>query len=690
MPNKKEDFVKIVLLGDSQAGKSSLCLSYDHGYFPRWYIPRNFDMWLFEIVIAGETFTHGLYDTSREGDDYFHLRPRSYPHTDVFLMCFSVECRSSFERIESRWLPEIRHHMPTTPIILVATKIDLRGNSQHNCITFDEGLKLAQKHNLTYTETSAVLHIIENTYEFPLCGAAPCSWSFFLSYEEVDVFHLYFSVQSRTSLANVETRWVPEIRHAMPDIPILLVATNIDPPWSPHRKRVVTYEEGLKMAQKLNLEYTEMTGQLKVNVKECLQKAVYIGYEAKQAKRRKKGFFGFRGRKPKPRPPPEPEVPPVDEAPRIEIQTSTIADDFGKALEQAAFSDVIFIIEGKSILAHKVVLCSASNFFCCVFGLDPPDQDTASHPSVMNFTWEDINQGKITGLAGIRDEVTPDGSLLEKAKTRVMISADISYQTFQHVLKFLYTGLPSITDGTSTEDLVALQKASNTFSLPMLDSIVKNLQNDGKFLNPSIGTYLNDQTGQRAKWLFLNKQTLSDIQFKVEDTTVYAHKVMLTSRCGFMNGMFSGDFTESSQEEIRIEDVSLECFLALLEYLYTDHAPIEEGDAVGILVAADRYGQDRLRNLCEMYITKGVDVTDKHVDVIGLLHTAQIYNASQLAQWCLDLISRNFVAFRKRAEFKKLEGENLKYVTENRWPPVSYLDELEKYKAQCGEKVNRV
>ena len=76
--------------------------------------------------------------------------------------------------------------------------------------------------------------------------------------------------------------------------------------------------------------------------------------------------------------------------------------------------------------------------------------------------------------------------------------------------------------------------------------------------------------------------------------------------------------------QIRIEDVSLECFLALLEYLYTDHAPIEEGDAVGILVAADRYGQDRLRNLCELYITKGVDVTEEHVDVIGLLHTAQV------------------------------------------------------------------
>ncbi len=33
--------------------------------------------------------------------------------------------------------------------------------------------------------------------------------------------------------------------------------------------------------------------------------------------------------------------------------------------------------------------------------------------------------------------------------------------------------------------------------------------------------------------------------------------------------------------QIDICETSYENFLALLEYLYTDHAPIEEGDAVG-------------------------------------------------------------------------------------------------------------
>ena len=81
---------------------------------------------------------------------------------------------------------------------------------------------------------------------------------------------------------------------------------------------------------------------------------------------------------------------------------------------------------------------------------------------------------------------------------------------------FWEQGLPNIPDDASLEDLVAIRKASSTFRLPQLDDIVKNLQNEEEFLNPSIGTYFNDQTGQRAKWLFLNKQSLSDVKFKVD------------------------------------------------------------------------------------------------------------------------------------------------------------------------------
>ena len=52
---------------------------------------------------------------------YFRLRPLSYPQTDVFLVCFSVVSPSSFENIKEKWVPEITHHCPKTPFLLVSS-----------------------------------------------------------------------------------------------------------------------------------------------------------------------------------------------------------------------------------------------------------------------------------------------------------------------------------------------------------------------------------------------------------------------------------------------------------------------------------------------------------------------------------------------------------------------------------------
>ncbi|MDI1486965.1 MAG: Rho GTPase protein rac1 [Ramalina farinacea] len=62
-------------------------------------------------------------------EDYDRLRPLSYPQTDVFLICFSIVSPPSFDNVKAKWFPEIEHHAPNVPIILVGTKLDLRDDS---------------------------------------------------------------------------------------------------------------------------------------------------------------------------------------------------------------------------------------------------------------------------------------------------------------------------------------------------------------------------------------------------------------------------------------------------------------------------------------------------------------------------------------------------------------------------------
>ena len=61
---------------------------------------------------------------------------------------------ASFENVRAKWYPEISHHCPSTPIILVGTKTDLRDDPleveklksrKQSPISYAQGLALAKE-----------------------------------------------------------------------------------------------------------------------------------------------------------------------------------------------------------------------------------------------------------------------------------------------------------------------------------------------------------------------------------------------------------------------------------------------------------------------------------------------------------------------------------------------------------------
>ena len=50
----------------------------------------------------------------------------------MFLACFRLDLRKTFDNIKTCWIPEIRHHNPCAPIILVGTKKDMRDDFKNH------------------------------------------------------------------------------------------------------------------------------------------------------------------------------------------------------------------------------------------------------------------------------------------------------------------------------------------------------------------------------------------------------------------------------------------------------------------------------------------------------------------------------------------------------------------------------
>jgi len=134
--------IKIGVVGDGTVGKTTLLLSYITNAFLTDYTPTVFDNFSAIENVDGALMNVILWDTAGQ-DDYKTIRTTCYEKVnyDIFLLCFSVVHRDSFENVKYKWLEELKAQAPNTPYVLVGTKTDLRKDDDANHISFKEGEK---------------------------------------------------------------------------------------------------------------------------------------------------------------------------------------------------------------------------------------------------------------------------------------------------------------------------------------------------------------------------------------------------------------------------------------------------------------------------------------------------------------------------------------------------------------------
>ncbi|VAH36854.1 unnamed protein product [Triticum turgidum subsp. durum] len=132
----------------------------------------------------------------------------------------------------------------------------------------------------------------------------------------------------------------------------------------------------------------------------------------------------------------------------------------------------------------------------------------------------------------------------------------------------------------------------------------------------------------------------ADVTFTVCGQLFHAHRCVLAFRSPVFRAELFGPLRENATECIKIDDMEPMIFEALLHFIYTDTLPdnCKDGKAAAMqhmLVAADRYGVDRLRLLCERKLSDAIDVET----VSTTLALAEQHHCSQLRGACIRFMA---------------------------------------------------
>ncbi|KAI3819309.1 hypothetical protein L1987_13136 [Smallanthus sonchifolius] len=139
----------------------------------------------------------------------------------------------------------------------------------------------------------------------------------------------------------------------------------------------------------------------------------------------------------------------------------------------------------------------------------------------------------------------------------------------------------------------------------------------------------------------------TDVSFEVKGEKFVAHKLVLAAHSPVFRAQLFGPMRDQNSQCINIEDIEPPVFKALLHFIYWDSLPnMEELTGLNarwastsmfqhLLAAADMYGVDRLKLICEANLCQNVAINT----IATTLALAEQHQCFQLKTVCLKFVA---------------------------------------------------
>lgn len=145
--------VRLLMVGDSSCGKTSLVLRFDQNVFSTKFVTTiGVDYRDKMITIEDAPMRLQLWDTA--GQERFRsLTSNFFGRADGFVLCFDISNRPSFDHVIG-WMRDIKTRAPPdVDIVLCGNKCDLDND---RVVQYEEGKALANEYGVQFFETSAL------------------------------------------------------------------------------------------------------------------------------------------------------------------------------------------------------------------------------------------------------------------------------------------------------------------------------------------------------------------------------------------------------------------------------------------------------------------------------------------------------------------------------------------------------
>lgn len=130
----------------------------------------------------------------------------------------------------------------------------------------------------------------------------------------------------------------------------------------------------------------------------------------------------------------------------------------------------------------------------------------------------------------------------------------------------------------------------------------------------------------------------SDVTFMVENRPIAAHRAVLAARCDYFRHMFGSGMRESAASAvIPITEMKYDVFKSVLEYLYSGCPTLNTSNAVDVLMAADLFRIDSLKDLASRVLIRLVSIHNLQ----RMYALADRYNAAKLKSSLIKYARRN-------------------------------------------------